>query len=79
MKANHQLSNDKDDEQQPLSLWQVAVSVLAAAFGVQSKANKVRDFTRGSAKQFIIVGIILTLVLLLTVVTLVQFILSNTQ
>lgn len=50
----------KGAEQQSLTLWQVAGSVLAAAFGVQSKANKVRDFQYGKPLQFAIVGTLFT-------------------
>jgi len=50
-----------------LSLWQVAQSVFASFFGVQSDANRRRDFEKGRASQFIIVGIILTLVFIASV------------
>jgi hypothetical protein len=64
-----------DESEQPLTLLEVAASVLAAAFGVQSKANKHRDFTRGKPQQFIIVGIVFTFIFLITLVTLVNIIL----
>lgn len=44
-----------------LTLLQVMGSVFAAGFGVQSKENKVRDFTRGKPIHFIIAGLVFTI------------------
>ena len=49
-----------------LSIWRVVGSVLASFFGVQSSSNRKRDFQSGKAKQFIVVGIIMTAVCCLT-------------
>ncbi|MCB1854480.1 MAG: DUF2970 domain-containing protein [Halieaceae bacterium] len=50
---------------------QVTGSVLAAGFGVQSRENKLRDFSRGKPLQFIAAGLIFTLGLLVTLVAVV--------
>lgn len=50
------------------------MSVLAAFFGVQSSANRERDFSRGKASHFILLGLLATVLLiaiLVGVVTLV--------
>lgn len=65
------------DSDKPLTLWQVIGSVNAALFGVQSRKNRERDFTRGKPLHFIIVGVIMTLVLILTIVFIVKLILHN--
>jgi hypothetical protein len=39
---------------------QVVASVLAAAFGVQSKKNRERDFKQGRFLPFIVTGIVFT-------------------
>jgi hypothetical protein len=57
-----------------LSLLQVMGSVLAAGFGVQSKENKVRDFTRGKPLQFIVAGVVFTLALLVGLVAVVALV-----
>jgi hypothetical protein len=57
-----------------LSTAQVVGSTLAAAFGVQSKENKVRDFERGKPHQFIIAGVVFTLLFLAGMIALVNFI-----
>ena len=72
-----QRDNQPDDKPRDLTLLQVAGSVLAAAFGVQSSKNRQRDFSRGKPHQFIILGVAFTAVLVLIVVTVVNIVLSN--
>ena len=45
----------------------VMKSAMAAAFGVQSQANRERDFTQGKPLHFIAAGIAATLIFLLCV------------
>jgi amino acid permease len=59
-----------------LSILQVVQSVLAAGFGVQSNDKRDRDFKRGSAKVFIIAGVIGTGLFIATVVTVVRLVLN---
>ena len=56
------------------TLWQTITSVLAAFFGVQSSANRRRDFSRGRPAAFFIVAIALTLLFVAALVVLVQVI-----
>jgi hypothetical protein len=71
-----------DQEQQPperkSGLRQVVVSVLAAAFGVQTSRNRERDFTHGRARNFIITGIVFTVLFVLTVYLVVSTVLEQT-
>ena len=55
---NHPPDNPKKPAISPLSLLQ---SVCAAAFGVQSEANRQRDFESGKFWHFIIAGILFVL------------------
>lgn len=64
----------KPEEASP-TLWQVMLSVAAAFFGVQSEANRQRDFTRGKPGQFIIIGLLATLLFVLVMVGIVQLVL----
>ena len=50
---------------QPLTLMQLMGSVFAAMFGVQTNARRKRDFERGRPGQFIIVGIVFTMLFVL--------------
>lgn len=58
------------------NLLQVVGSVFAAAFGVQSSANRERDFAGGSAKTFIIAGLIFTVLFVLTILAVVKLVLK---
>lgn len=73
-------STDKpfQQEEKPgkLGFLQMLSSSLAAAIGVQSSKNKERDFSQGDAKRFVILGIVMTLVFLLTMLGIVQLVLS---
>ena len=50
-----------------MTLLQVAQSVLAAAFGVQSSRNRERDFKHGSARTFILAGLVGTVLFVVAV------------
>ncbi|MBU3056141.1 DUF2970 domain-containing protein [Pseudomonas indica] len=59
--------NDQSDDRKPLTFWQMLHSVLAAALGVQSGKNRARDFTQGKPSHFIILGVVFTLLFVLTI------------
>ena len=66
------------EEKQPadLSLWQMIGSAIAAAVGVQSSENRKRDFTRGRAGQFILIGVVGTALFVVAMYLLVRLILA---
>ncbi|WP_348523005.1 DUF2970 domain-containing protein [Endozoicomonas sp. G2_2] len=66
----------EDDTQGPPTLWQSWMSVMAAFFGVQSSANRERDFTRGKASHFILLGLLATVVLIAVIIGLVKLAMS---
>ncbi len=59
----------------PPSVWQVIKSVLAAAFGVQSEAARLRDFQSGKPAPFIIAGLIFTVLFVLVLILVVRLVL----
>lgn len=59
-----------------VTLLQVLQSVLAAMFGVQSGRNRERDFNRGSPSQYIIIGLIVVALFVLTIFGVVKLVLS---
>jgi hypothetical protein len=72
-------TDDQSDEDHPperMTLREVFGSVMSAGFGVQSTRNRERDFARGSAKQFIIVGLIATVLFVGLIFTVVKIILA---
>ncbi|MBE0469061.1 MAG: DUF2970 domain-containing protein [Methyloprofundus sp.] len=56
------------------SFKKVIQSVFAAAIGVQSKANRERDFEGGSLSSYLVVGAIATVLFIATLVTIISFI-----
>jgi hypothetical protein len=53
-----------NNENRP-TFFQIAMSVIAAAFGVQSDKNHKRDFANGNPLAFIIGGVIFTVLFVL--------------
>lgn len=66
---------EKPEEKKSPSILKVVLSVIAAAFGVQSSKNSERDFTTGNLLVFIAVGVILTILFVLTIVSVVGLVL----
>lgn len=57
--------------------WQVVLSVLAAALGVQTEANRQRDFTQRSPLPYIIGGLIFTVLFVLSIIGVVMLVLPD--
>ena len=55
-----------------MNIWQTIKSVLAAMFGVQSSANRDRDFESGNPVIFIVTGVVFTIVFMLALFLLVN-------
>ena len=62
----------KQQKDSDLTLTEVVGSVFAAWLGVQSRENKVRDFSRGKPVHFIIAGLLFTGMFLLALVAVVN-------
>jgi hypothetical protein len=60
------------EEPRRLGFRQVLGSVLSSFIGVQDNATRERDFRHGRARDFIVVGIVLTAALVLLLWGLVQ-------
>jgi hypothetical protein len=71
------MSNPQADQKTPPTFGSVLSSAVAALFGVQSNKNRERDFTRGKPIHYILVGLIVTLVFVLSVWGIVKLVLSN--
>lgn len=70
------MTDQQDDRSKRMSLLQVAQSVLAAFFGVQSDRNRQRDFDRGSGPAFIIAGLIGTVLFVACVLLVVKVVIG---
>jgi|TARA_B100001093_G_scaffold411929_1_gene401484 hypothetical protein len=49
-----------------MNIWQTIKSILAAMLGVQSSANRERDFESGNLVIFITAGLVTTVMFMLT-------------
>jgi hypothetical protein len=58
------------------SIIEIIKSVLSAAIGVQSGANRERDFTQGSFAAYVIAGLIFTVLFVLGLIFLVSSIIG---
>lgn len=67
----------KNPADRPPTLWDTIKSVNAAFIGVQSSKNRERDFTKGKASHFIIVGVVMTVVFVFVVMFFVKLALKN--
>jgi hypothetical protein len=73
---SEEVGKDKDEAEKPkLPFWKTMLSVMQASFGVQSRANKERDFANGSVKGFIVAALIFTALFILTIVIVVRAVL----
>ena len=61
------MNTEKKDQQLAPSFLSVLGSVLASMFGVQSSRRHETDFTRGKPIHYILVGLLVTVVFILTV------------
>jgi len=68
---------ERIDEKRRLGFLDILGSTFAAAIGVQSKANKQRDFSQGRPTQFIFAGVIFAAIFVVSVVAVVRTVLSS--
>jgi len=55
-------------------LWEVIRSVFASFLGVQSGDQHERDFAKGKASHYIIIGLVFTVLFILALVGIVQIV-----
>ena len=67
---------DRERSHDEVSFWTIVLSTLAAAIGVQSRANRERDFSHGRAGPFIVAGLIFTVLFVLVLVVVVRLVLQ---
>jgi hypothetical protein len=70
---------EKNPEEPSVGPLQIIGSVFAAAFGVQSSKNRERDFKQGRFANFVIAGILFTVLLVGAVYLVVSTVLENAR
>ena len=58
------------------SIFDVILSVISAALGVQTTDKRERDFQGGSALPYIIGGVIFTVIFILSIIAVVRLVLN---
>lgn len=71
------MNEEKQGDRSGVSFFTIIGSLFAGWIGVQSKANRERDFQHGKFSHFIIGGIIFVIVFVLVIVSVVQLVLST--
>lgn len=64
------------EKEKKLTILQVFGSVVSSFVGVRSNEKRERDFSQGRARDFIIVGVLLTLLFVLVIWGIVQLVMS---
>lgn len=68
--------NETKEKEESLALWEVFQGILAMLIGVQSEKSFQRQFKHGKLHQFIIVGMIMTIIFIVHIILLVRFALN---
>ena len=71
------MENETDKKKRGITPLSFLGSLFAGAFGVQSEANRERDFQHGKFSHFIIGGIIFAVVFVIVVAVVVQIVLKT--
>jgi hypothetical protein len=66
---------NEPEQSKPPTFWQMLLSVMAAAFGVQHSKNRARDFTHGKPGHFMAIGLLFTGVFALALFAIVKLVL----
>jgi hypothetical protein len=67
---------DQDKETKKPGLLTIIGSIISAAFGVQSSANRERDFKHGKFRNYVISAMIFVALFIATIFTIVKLVLS---
>lgn len=69
-------STNTNEQRKGIGFWGTFQSTIAAACGVQTKANRERDFVNAKPSTFVIAGIIFVIVFVFGMYGIVQLVLS---
>lgn len=74
MEPENDQQDDSPEEKSRPGFFAVMLSVIAAAFGVQSEDNRERDFSQGNPVVYIVAGLVFTAVFVLTLIGIVALV-----
>ncbi len=67
---------DNGDEKIRITFAQLLLSTFSAFIGIQSNANRERDFKHGKISHFILIGLLFGLVFIFTILGVVKIVLN---
>lgn len=70
------MNNQKEEKNQGIGFLSVLKSTLFAACGVQTKANRERDFEQGKPSTFVVAGIVFVILFVLGMIGVVKLVMS---
>ena len=70
-------NDQKDGSDTRPGFWQVVLSILAAAIGVNSRRNQERDFQSSTPLPFIVGGVLFGVIFVLAIAFVVMLVLEN--
>lgn len=70
------MNNHTDSSKNTVTFGQLLMSVVAAFFGVQSNANRERDFKNGKLSHFILLGLLFGIVFILIIFAVVMLVMN---
>jgi hypothetical protein len=76
-KGTHTIVKLNETELSKPSLLDVVKSVAASAFGVQSAANREKDFQQQSVVPYIVVGVVFVIMLIVSLMLVVSLVLPD--
>ena len=76
-KSTKQRQRKVNDDSAQVGWMSAMGSSVAAAFGVQSHKNRVRDFQSGDIRKFVVTGLILTFTILFSLIAVVRVVLVS--
>jgi len=71
-------SENANEKRKGIGFWATLQSTIAAACGIQTKANRERDFADAKPSTFVIAGILFVIVFIFGMYGIVQLVLSVT-
>ncbi len=76
MKHANKRNSRITEKEKSISFVNLTMSTLAAACGIQTRANHERDFAHGKASSFIVAGVIFVITFILVIYSVVQLVLG---
>ncbi len=79
MSTHNQPPAENDSDPRAVTFFTILKSVFASFFGVQTNANRIRDFESGKFWHFFVAGLIFVVVFLLTILGIVKYLIATSS